>query len=118
MSENSGPMGLANQEIRDAIDAFGAEQREGRRLTSLVHRTDAMLNQLEMLNLLRVTHTPASWRSDLTALVADLPFEYERRIGHRLPPTRAIDLVFDIQEGLLRSVTGTAHEGDLLEVPS
>jgi hypothetical protein len=111
-------MGLANQEIRDAIDAFGAEQREGRRLTSLVHRTDAMLNQLETLNLMQVPRAPDSWRCELTALVADLPFEYERRIGHRLSPTRALDLVFDIQEGLFRLATGTEPEADLLEVAS
>jgi hypothetical protein len=114
----SGPLGSANQEIRAAIDAFVEGRRAGRRLPSLVSRTDAMLNELEMLNLLQVRRAPASWRSDLTALVADLPFEYEPRLGHRFSPTRAIDLVFDIQEGLFRLMTGREPMGDLLEEAS
>lgn len=118
MSENRGRLGLANKEIRDAIDAFAAQQQAGRRLPSLLKRTDVMLNQLETLNLMQVPRAPDSWRCELTALVADLPFEYEHRIGHRLSPTRAIDLVFDIQEGLFRLATGTEIEGDLLEVAS
>jgi hypothetical protein len=67
---------------------------------------------------LNVVSTPASWRFELTGLVADLPFEYEPRIGHRLSPTRAIDLVFDIQAGLFRLMTGIEPEDERLEVAS
>jgi hypothetical protein len=118
MSENKGLLGQANQEIRAAIDDFAAEQRAGRRLPSLLRRTDAMLTELETLNLLNVMSTPASWRFELTGLVADLPFEYEPRIGHRLSPTKAIDLVFDIQAGLFRLMTGTEPEDERFEVAS
>jgi hypothetical protein len=118
MSENKGLLGQANQEIRAAIDDFAAEQRAGQRLPSLLRRTDAMLTELETLNLLNVSCIPASWRLELTGLVADLPFEYVPRIGHRLSATRAIDLVFDIQAGLFRLMAGTEPEDERLEVAS
>jgi hypothetical protein len=111
-------MGLANQEIRDAIDAFGAEQRESRRLPALRERTDAMLTELEALNLMRVPRVPSSLRSELSALVAELPFAYERRINTRPSPTAAIDVVFGIQEGLFRLMFGTEPEDERPEVAS
>jgi hypothetical protein len=39
-------------------------------------------------------------------------------MGHRLSPTRAIDLVFEIQAGLFRLMTGTEPEDERLEVAS
>jgi len=118
MSKDRGPMGLACQQIRDAIDGFAADQRARGRLPSLLRRTDAMLTELETLNLLNVTRAPASCRSELMALVADLPFEYEPRIGQRPSTTSAIDLVFDIQEGLFRSMTGAEPDAEFLEAAS
>jgi hypothetical protein len=118
MGRNRGPMGLACQEIRDAIDAFAGQQRVGRRLPALLARTDAMLTELEMLNLLSEARAPASWWSELTSLVADLPFEYEPRTGHHPSPTAAIDLVFDIQGGLFRLMAGVEPDDELLEVES
>jgi len=67
MSEHRGPMSVACHEIRTAIDDFAAEQRVGRRLTPLLSRIDAMLNELETLNPMQAKRAPASWRSDLTA---------------------------------------------------
>jgi hypothetical protein len=111
-------MGLANQEIRDAIDAFGTEQREGRRLPALRERTDAMLGELETLNLMRVPRVPSALRSKLVALVAELPFAYEPRIMPRPSPTTALEVVFEIQEGLFRLMFGAEPEDDRLEVAS
>src|ERR1700694_1282452 len=116
MSEYAGPMGLANQQIRDAFDEFAAERLARRRLPALLHRTDAMLTELETLNLMQVSRAPASWRSELAALIADLPFEYERRIRPHASPTAAIDLVFDIQARLFRLMFGTEADDDLLGV--
>jgi hypothetical protein len=109
-------MGSANQEIRDAIDGFAAEQLAGRRLPALLERTDAMLSELETLNLMQARRAPASWRSELTALVAELPFVYEARISPRATPTAAIDLVFEIQERLFQSMYGTEPNEELLAV--
>jgi hypothetical protein len=107
MSMNAGPMGSANREIRDAIDGFVAERLASRRLPTLLERTDTMLAELETLNLMEVRSTPASLRSALTALVADLPFEYAPRIGPRVSPTAAIDVVFEIQAGIFHLMYGT-----------
>jgi hypothetical protein len=106
MNEISGPMGLANQEIRDAIDEFQLERLESRRLPSLLARTDAMLTELETLNLIGAKRAPASWRQEVTTLVAELPFQYAPRMGQRPSPTAAIGLVFDIQAGLFHLMTG------------
>lgn len=117
-SNNSGPMGMANQEIRDAIDGFVAELRAGRRLPELLERTDAILTELETLNVMEVRRTPAPLRSALTALVADLPFDYALRIGPRPTPTAAIDTVFDIQAGIFNLMYGVEPTDQLMEVAS
>jgi hypothetical protein len=110
VSEYAGPMGLANQQIRDAFDQFAAERLARRRLPALLQRTDAMLTELETLNLMHVRRAPASWRSEVTALVAELPFEYEPRIRPHASPTAAIDLVFDIQARLFQLMFGTESD--------
>ena len=118
VKHTSGPLGSANQEIRAAIDAFVEGRRASRRLPSLLKRTDAMLAELETLNLLQVRRAPISWHSELSALVIDLPFEYQPRIAQHPSPTAAIDVVFEIQHGLFRLMTGAEFEDELLEVAS
>jgi hypothetical protein len=115
MSEYAGPMGLANQEIRDAIDRFTAERLGSRRLPALLERTDTMLTELETLNLMEVRRTPAPLRSALTALIADLPFEYSPPIGPRPKPTAAIDVVFEIQAGIFNLMYGTEPADQMTE---
>ena len=115
MSENAGPMGLANQEIRDAIDRFAAERVCSRRLPALLERTDTILTELETLNLMAVRRTPAPVRAALTALVAELPFEYTPRIGPRPSPAAAIDVVFDIQAGIFDLMYGSERSDQLME---
>jgi hypothetical protein len=115
VKHTSGPLGSANQEIRAAIDAFVEGRRASRRLPSLLKRTDAMLAELETLNLLHVRRAPISWHSELSALVIDLPFEYEPHIARHPSPTAAIDVVFEIQSGLFRLMTRAEFEDELLE---
>src|SRR2546421_2311800 len=107
MSEYAGPMELANEEIREAIDKFAAKRLGSRRLPALLERTDAMLTELEMLNLMEVLGTPASQLAALAALVADLPFEYTARIGPGAKPAAVIDVVFDIQAQIFNSMYGS-----------
>ncbi len=118
MSDTSGAMGLANQEIRDAMDQFARERRAQRRLPALRERTDTMLHELESLNLMKVRRTPRALRSDLATLVADLPFDYTPPIGPRPSPTAAIDVVFDIQEGIFRLMFEPLTDAEPLEVAS
>ena len=107
MSEYAGPMELANEEIREAIDRFAANRLGSRRLPALLERTDAMLTELEMLNRMEVLGTPASQLAALAALVADLPFEYTARIGPGAKPAAVIDVVFDIQARIFNSMYGS-----------
>jgi len=107
MSEYAGPMELANEEIREAIDRFAANRLGSRRLPALLERTDVMLTELEMLNLMEVRRTPASQLAALAALVADLPFEYTARIGPGAKPAAVIDVVFDIQARIFNSMDGS-----------
>jgi hypothetical protein len=117
MSEYAGPMGLTNQQIREAIDRFAANRLGSRRLPALLERTDAMLTELETLNLMEVRRIPASHVAALAALVADLPFEYTPRTGPRAKPTAVIDVVFDIQAGILKLMYGT-ESSELMQVAS
>ncbi len=107
---NSGPLGMACQEIRITIDQFAKRQRRIQRLRSLVERTDQLLAELETLNLLKVTRIPAQLRSELVGLVDDLPFEFSLRIKPRPKPTAVIDLVFDIQQDLFGVIRGRVFE--------
>src|ERR1700694_6118191 len=115
MSDYAGPMGLANQEIRDAMDGFIAERLSSRRLPALLERTDTMLTELETINLMEVPRPPVPLRAALTALVADLPFEYTPRIGPRPSPAAAIDVVFDIQAGIFNLMYGSEPSDQLME---
>jgi hypothetical protein len=115
MYEYAGPMGSANQEIRDAVDRFAAERVVKRQLPALLERTDVMLAELETLNLMEVRRTPASLVATLAALVADLPFAYTPRIGPRPKPTVAIDVVFDIQAAIFNRMYGTEPSDELRE---
>src|SRR3979409_1318739 len=116
MSAYAGPMGLANQEIRDASERFAVERLGSQRLPTLLSRTDAMLTELETLNLMDVQRTPAPLLSAVTVFVAGLPFEYTPRIGPRATPTAAIDVVFDIQKEIFHLMYGSEPADELMEV--
>jgi hypothetical protein len=109
---NKGPLGLACQEIRIAIDQFASTQHRTRRLHSLADRTDQLLAELEELNLQKVARVPTPVRSELVGLIDDLPFEFVSPIRPRPRPKAMIDLVFDIQQDLFGMIRGRALQGD------
>jgi hypothetical protein len=112
-------MGSACKEIRFAGELFATEQAAGLGKRSLLRRSDEILAALEELNLQRVRLVPESRLSQLAALVADLPFDFWWPSASLLSPTVAIDVVFDIQEGLLRSMRGVqADDDNFLEMAS
>jgi hypothetical protein len=86
-----------------------------RYLSSLLRRSDRMLEGLEELNLMGIARVPEAWRFHMAALVADLPFEFSMVIKDRPSPTQAIDLVFDLQEAILLFMTGTKPDEEDLE---
>ena len=101
-----GPIGLANQPIRQCLDDFATERRARQRLTSLLARTDAMLAELEGLNLLGLRQVTGSSRSELAALVRDVAFGDAPQIGWRPSLTASIDLIFEIQGRLFDEMYG------------
>jgi hypothetical protein len=112
-------MESANRDVRLAREQFAVTRLRSRRLASLLMRTDQMLTELEVMNLQDVERAPESWLWQLADLVADLPFEYQPPIRDVLSPTAAIDVMFEIQQGLLRSITGRVADDDsLLETAS
>jgi hypothetical protein len=112
-----GPIGVACEEIRVAGDRVDTEMLRRTYLAYLLNRTDRILDGLEQLNLHDMEYCPEIWRSHLAALIAELPFDYQPASGTRLSPTRAIDIVFEIQGGLLAWITGRPTEPDELLEP-
>jgi hypothetical protein len=111
-----GPLDAAIREMMLASERFATERLRRRRLSSLLERSDLLLAGLEELNLLEVKRVPERGLSQLSVLLADLPFEHRLPIGPRPSPTAAIDAVFDLQEAILRSITGSEPEaGEELE---
>lgn len=107
-----GPLDAAIREMMLASERFATERLRRRRLTSLLERSDLLLAGFEDLNLREVKRVPERGVSRLAALVADLPLEHRLSIGPRPSPTAAIDVVFDLQEGILHSIAGTDIEVD------
>jgi hypothetical protein len=114
-----GPMGSACTEIRLAGERFADRRAASRRRALLLRRSDEMLAALEEMNLRRVRLVPDVGVVRLAALVGDLPFDVRWPLVSRLSPTSAIDFLFDIQEGLLRSMRGAQPDDDVfLEMAS
>lgn len=111
--DSLGPMGTACRDIRAAGEGFAIARAAERDAGSLLRRSDSVLAALEELNLRGVKPVPDSLLSRLAALMDDLPFGYHWRIGSRLSATAAIEVVFDIQDELLRSMRGAQPDDDV-----
>ena len=101
-----GPIELGNQAIRQCLDDFATEQRARQRLASLLARTEAMLPELEGVNLLGLRQVAGSGRSELAALVRDVAFGDAPQLGWRPSLTASIDLIFEIQGRLFDGMYG------------
>jgi hypothetical protein len=115
MSGKVNPLALACFEISMSHDRAVNKYLRARYLSSLLRRSDRMLEGLEELNLIGIARVPEAWRFHMAALVADLPFEFSMVIKDRPSPTQAIDLVFELQETILLFMTGTKPDEDDLE---
>jgi len=87
--------------ITDAYVEFRTEQARWERVRRLIAHTDAMIAELEVLNLREADHVDARCLVRLDELVQDLPFGHGWSLEERPSPTEALDLLFDLQEGLL-----------------
>lgn len=107
------PAADAPERIRDAIDAIRAAKHsavasllERERIPQLIRWTDAMIEELEELNLLEVRRVDISWRPRLALLFSCLPFEYRPSIRAHPSPTQVVDVLFDIQAHLFNLKNG------------
>lgn len=113
-----GPLVWAVHEIWEASERSETERLRQRYVTSLLQRTDRLLEGLEELNLLDVPRVSDAWPLHIATVVADLPFEYHPTIKDRPTPTEAIDLIFDLQQALLQWMNGREPEEEELETAS
>lgn len=112
---NIEPLVMAVLEISEARERSETERLRRRYLSSLLQRTDRILDSLEELNLLDVPRVPEAWALHIATVVADLPFDYSLPVTERPTPTEAIELVFDVQQALLRWMTGREADEEELE---
>jgi hypothetical protein len=113
------PLALAILEISQENLRFADKRQARLRLASLRWRSDRILERFEMLNLMKRKHVPEASRLELVELVADLPFDNDFTVKRPLKPTKAVNLVFDIQAALVWFITGTQPlEDDLEDVAS
>lgn len=107
-------MADVNRELVEVITDEWWRRLDRARLPRLIALTDAMLEELELLNLADVARVSAEWQDRLILLVASLPFEHRLRLRAFPSPTEVLDVIFDIQEHLFalrsdgRPADGTA----------
>jgi hypothetical protein len=111
----AGPLVLAAMKVREAEERSEMERLRRHYASSLLHRTDRILDGLEELNLFEVARVPETWGLHIATVVADLPFDYGLSVQKPPTPTEAIDIVFDLQQALLLWMTGLEPEADELE---
>ena len=103
--------------IQAAIAAIIADERRAQRerlareaIPQLMREIDAMIVELEELNLQGRGRVPDRWRPRLVRLYVRLPFAPRMCIPARPSPTQLLDVLFDLQEALLRSRARPQHE--------
>ena len=94
---------------------FGIERGRSERARRLLAASDAMVAELEALNLLELDRLDAGCLLRLEELLRNLPFACDASPRADLSPTEALDLLFDLQRGLLAVKNGgRADERDWL----
>jgi hypothetical protein len=89
---------------------WAREHQPGReRVERLIELTDAMVGELEQLNLDGIERVEAAWKPRLSALFSALPFSYLPWLRAFPSPTEVLDLVFDVQAQLLDMKLARAH---------
>jgi hypothetical protein len=89
------------EELVSATRRQRLHQLERERIRRLMRWTDAMIDELEQLNLRGTRHVMAAWKPRLSLLFAALPFEYEPNIRAYPAPSELLDVMFEIQDRLL-----------------
>jgi hypothetical protein len=96
-----GSMDEARREIQRHAAWAGRRHPERDRVERLIRLTDAMMDELEQLNLEGVERVHGEWRTRLTFLFSGLPFQYVPWLRAYPSPTEVLDVLFDLQGRLL-----------------
>jgi len=96
-----GSMDEARREIRRHAAWAGRRHPERDRVARLIRMTDAMMDELEQLNLDGVERVRGEWKGRLTFLFSGLPFPYMPWLRAYPSPTEVLDVLFDLQAHLL-----------------
>lgn len=94
---------------RHHLDWARGHEPARERVERLIELTDAMVAELEQLNLDGVERVEAAWKPRLTALFSELPFRYLPWLRAYPSPTEVLDLLFDLQAQLLDLKLARAH---------
>ena len=96
-----GSMDQARREILSHLACARRRRRERERVLRLMRLTDALVDELERLNLAGVQRVGGEWRPRLASLFSVLPFRYVPWLRAHPSPTEVLDVLFDIQARLL-----------------
>jgi hypothetical protein len=89
------------REIRWHLERAERRELEQQRVQQLMRATDAIVDELERLNLQHVERVDAEWKRRLTLLFAELPFSYTPWLRAYPSPTEVLDVLFEVQQRLL-----------------
>jgi hypothetical protein len=96
-----GSLDEACHEIRHHLARARRRQPERERVQRLIDLTDALVEELEQLNLAAVRRVGGEWRQRLTSLFSALPYPYVPSLRAHPSPTEVLDVLFDVQALLL-----------------
>ena len=96
-----GTIDAASREMRQQVELARQRRREREQVDRLVRLTDAIVDELERLNLDEVRRVNGAWRGRLARLFSALPFPYTPWLRAHPSPTEVLDVLFDIQARLL-----------------
>lgn len=96
-----GAIDAASREIGLHLEHARQRELECERLESLVRMTDAIVDELERLNLDQVERVNGDWKRRLAHLFSALPFPYSPWLRAHPSPTEVLGVLFDVQGRLL-----------------
>jgi hypothetical protein len=95
------PLTDAAREIRFAIRENSRRHRRRSRLETPIRVIDAMLDELEMMNLVRRRRVPLAWEPRLQLLLLSVPEHCRRELRSNISPNRLMDMLYEMQDELL-----------------
>lgn len=89
---------------------------ERTRLDHAIRTLDALLEDVEQLNLAGRSRVPLAWQPSLARLASELPVECGDRLRAGVSPQRLLDAVYDIQQEVFWLKRGIGPDEQLMEL--